>query len=216
MENAALTPGPDDDEDDESGPLRKCAATGERRPATEMIRFVLSPDGEAVPDLAQTLPGRGAWVLSARSAVEKAAKGGFSKAFKSQARAPVDLATRIETQLARRMVDLLGFARRAGQITMGFTKVEQALREGTIEVDCLVIASGSGPSDRGKLLQLAARREFPPLVIGLLTADEIGLAFGRENVVHAALERGGLAARIRAEAERLSGFRPLVPKDWGP
>lgn len=214
METAALSQGPEDE--DETGPLRKCAATGERRPAAEMIRFVLSPDGEATPDLSHALPGRGAWVLSAQQAVEKAAKGGFSKAFKAPARAPADLAARIEAQLARRLVDLLGFARRAGEITMGFTKVELALRDAASAVDCLVIASGSGPSDRGKLLQLAARRETPPLVIGLLTADEIGLAFGRENVVHAALERGGLAARVRAEAGRLSGFRPLVPKDWGP
>jgi hypothetical protein len=154
--------------------------------------------------------------LSERAAIEKAAKGGLAKGFKAATRVAPDLAGRIEAQLARRIVDLLGFARRASEIVMGFAKVEEALRDPKADVDCLAIASGSGPADRGKLLQLAARRAVPPLVVGQLTSDEISLAFARENVVHAALYRGGLAARVRAEADRLSGFRPLVPKDWGP
>lgn len=208
---------PDGDiEAEESGPLRKCCATGARHPVERMIRFVRSPEGEAVPDLAQSLPGRGVWVHADAASLDKAARGAFAKGFKAPTRAAEGLSQRIEAMLARRIVDLLGFARRAGEIRMGFAKVEEALRDPKTHVDCLIVASGSGPSDRGKLLQLAARRDPAPLVLGLLSSDEISLAFARENVVHAALDRGGLAARVRAEADRLSGFRPLVPKDWGP
>ena len=196
--------------------MRKCCATGDRHPVERMIRFVRSPDGEAVPDLAENVPGRGVWVRSDAESLNKAARGGFAKGFKAPTRAPEGLVLRIESMLARKIADLLGFARRAGEIRIGFSKVEEALRDPKSHVDCLIVASGSGPSDRGKLLQLAARRAQPPLVLGLLTSDEISLAFARENVVHAALDRGGLAARVRAEADRLSGFRPLVPKDWGP
>ncbi len=153
--------------------------------------------------------------MSDRAAVEKAGRGALAKGFKAPVQVPGDLAAAIEAQLARRIVDLLGFARRAGEITMGFVKVEDILRDPRAEIDCLIIASDSGPADRGKLLKLASHKDPAPHVIGLLTSGEIGLAFGRENVVHAALKRGGLAARIRAEADRLSGFRPLVPKDWG-
>jgi hypothetical protein len=209
-------PGADDEEEERGARLRKCVATGERHPVERMVRFVRSPDGEAVPDLSQELPGRGVWVLAAPAALEKASRGGFAKGFKAPTRVSDGLAAQIETALARRITNLLGFARRAGEIVMGFTKVEEALRDPEALVDCLIVASGSGPADRSKLLQLAARRSSPPLVLGLLTSSEISLAFGRENVVHAALERGGLAARVRAEADRLSGFRPLVPKDWGP
>lgn len=214
MEDYTLTEASDVAE--ESGPTRKCAATGERFPVERMIRFVQGPDGGAVPDLAATLPGRGVWVRSDRSAVERAVKGGLSKGFKAPVPASDGLASVIEGLLVRRIVDLLGFARRAGEITMGFAKVEEAMREPKAGIDCLIMASGSGPADRGKLMQLAARRDPAPLILGLLTSDEISLAFGRENVVHAALKRGGLAARVRVEADRLSGFRPLVPKDWGP
>jgi hypothetical protein len=203
------------EQDAELGPVRRCAASGERLPQSRLIRFALSPDGIVTPDLAQTLPGRGVWVAATRDAIAKAAKGAFAKGFKAAVKAPPDLADQLDAMLARRIVDLLGFARRAGEIVMGFTKVEAALKDPVEGVACLLIASGSGPSDRGKLLQAAARRSPPPLILGILSSDEISLAFGRENVVHAALKRGGLAARVQTEADRLSGFRPLVPKDWG-
>jgi uncharacterized protein len=201
--------------DAELGPTRRCAASGERHPASRMIRFALSPDGIVTPDLSQVLPGRGVWVGAERAAIGKAIKGGFAKGFKSVVKAPADLADQLDAMLARRIVDLLGFARRAGEIIMGFTKVEAVLKDPREDIACLLIASGSGPSDRGKLLQAAERRTRRPLILGILSSDEISLAFGRENVVHAALKRGGLAARVQAEADRLSGFRPLVPKDWG-
>ena len=35
----------------------------------------------------------------------------------------------------------------------------------------------------------------------------MGLAFGRDFAIHAAIDAGGIADRILAEAERLSGLR---------
>ena len=215
--------GPVDEEFDEdetsdsnlAGPLRRCIATGERKPIESLIRFVVGPDRFVVPDLAQTLPGRGVWVSCERNAIAKASKGLFAKALKMPAQAAVDLNDRIEALLVQRLVSLLGFSRRAGEIIMGFTKVEAAFSDPRVDIACLLIASGSGPSDRRKLLQFVARRDPRPHVTGILTSDEISLAFGRENVVHAALKRGGLAVRVWAEAERLSGFRPLIPEGWG-
>ena len=43
----------------------------------------------------------------------------------------------------------------------------------------------------------------------VLTASELGLSFGRERVIHAALGFGGLTERIREDAIRLSGVREL-------
>src|SRR5262249_30051398 len=50
------------------GTARLCAATGEVKPVDEMIRFVLGPDGAAVPDLKRRLPGRGIWITATRQA----------------------------------------------------------------------------------------------------------------------------------------------------
>ncbi len=41
----------------------------------------------------------------------------------------------------------------------------------------------------------------------MLTAVELGAAFGRDEVVHAALGPGPLGARLMADAEKIAGFR---------
>jgi len=58
-----------------TGPLRTCIATGEEGAPERMIRFVVGPDGEVVPDLARRLPGRGMWVRAERAAVVIAVTG---------------------------------------------------------------------------------------------------------------------------------------------
>jgi predicted RNA-binding protein YlxR (DUF448 family) len=206
----------DDPGQDEDGPTRRCLATGARFSVDLMIRFALSPDGVATPDLGQELPGRGAWVRSSAEAFAQLPKGAFARAFKAPVQAPAGLAARVEGLLVQRLVSLVGLGRRAGEAFMGFAQVEEALLAGAIDGGCLLTASDSGPADRGKMLQIARRRDNPPFFSAQLTRVEIGLAFVRENVVHAALKRGGLAARFQAEATRLSGFRALAPGDWFP
>ena len=202
--------------DDASGAMRRCIATGDSKPVDGLIRFVVGPDTALVPDLAHVLPGRGIWVSSNRDAIVRASKGLFSKAAKSAVQVDPDLAGRIETLLVKRIVSFLSLSRRANEIIMGYTKVEAAFAEPKTPIASLIIASDSGASDRRKVLQMAARRDPQPHVIGILTSDEISLAFGRENVVHAALKHGGLAERVWVETGKLTGFRPLIPKDWGP
>ena len=62
------------DETSTDGPRRQCAVSRESLPQDELIRFVRSPDGLAVPDVAAKLPGRGAWVRADRQSIEKAVK----------------------------------------------------------------------------------------------------------------------------------------------
>jgi hypothetical protein len=47
---------------------RFCAATRTVQPVSELIRFVVGPNGEAIPDLKSKLPGRGIWVTATRCA----------------------------------------------------------------------------------------------------------------------------------------------------
>jgi hypothetical protein len=167
-----------------------------------MIRFVVGPDGDAVPDLTRQLPGRGMWVMAEREAVEKAVR---AKAFSRAARRPVaaadGLTDRLETLLARRCGEILGLARRAGRVVAGFEKVQAFLRSG--EAGCLVAAADAAADGKRKLRGLAGT--LP--VVEVLTVAELGLALGRENVVHAAVARGRLCRSFMAEADRLAGFR---------
>lgn len=187
---------------DHDQPERRCIATGASGPTGTLIRFVVGPSGELVPDLAAKLPGRGVWLTADRGLVAKAvAKKLFSRAFRTQVAVPPDLAGQLEALLVRRLVELIGLARKAGQAVAGFEKVRARLKDGTAAV--LVQASDGAVDGRQKLARLAGGAGR----IEVLTAQELGLAFGRDFAIHAALDRGGFADRALAEAIRLSGLR---------
>ena len=186
---------------DRETPERRCIVTGEVQPKFGLIRFVAGPDGTVVPDLAEKLPGRGFWVASDRASLEKAvAKGLFSRGAKAQVRAEPDLVDGIEAGLARRVVDLVSLARKAGVAVAGFEKVKDWLAAGKAKV--LLQASDGSDRGKGKLWTPPGGRWF-----GCLTASEIGLAFGRDHVIHSALARGGLTDKVIRDASRLNGLR---------
>lgn len=195
-----MTRGGRKDERDE--PERRCIVSGESQPKGGLIRFVAGPDGMVVPDVLGRLPGRGFYVAADRAALEKAAaKGLFARAARQPVKAPVGLADQIEGQLARRVVELISLARKAGLGVTGYEKVKDWLVNGT----ATVLIQASDGSERGK------SKLRPPqktgLFIGCLTAQEIGLAFGREHAIHGALAAGGLSDRVVEEAARLAGLR---------
>ena len=154
------------------------------------------------PDLAERLPGRGVWVSARRDAVERAAaKRLFARGFKAPATAPADLVAMVADGLARRLVEAIGLARKAGLAVTGFEKVKARLKAGP--VGALIEASDGSPQGREKLRPLAAGAP----IVGVLDASELGLAFGRDFVIHAALDAGGATDRVLYEASRLAGFR---------
>ncbi|MFN9161528.1 MAG: RNA-binding protein [Alphaproteobacteria bacterium] len=204
------------DERDEGveGSLRRCIVSGDSRAPERMVRFVVGPDGDIVPDVAHKLPGRGYWVGAERALIQRAVeREAFSKAARTKVVHPADLAFRVEALIVARLGELLGLARRAGVLTLGFAKVEPLLKSQAGRIAALVEASNSGGADRGKLIGIA-RRNPGIRVVGCLTDEEIGVALGRENVIHACLSHGPLADRFLSEAERLGGFRVLCPAEW--
>src|SRR6195256_5308326 len=75
-----------------SATMRMCAVSREVRPIDELIRFVVSPQGEVMADLKRKLPGRGLWVSASRRAVAEAVRRNhFSRGFKRQVRAAATL-----------------------------------------------------------------------------------------------------------------------------
>lgn len=199
------------------GPVRRCIATGERRSPGEMVRFVVSPDGEAVPDIAGRLPGRGAWVSSDREAMNRAAERRlFSRAFRQPVSAPDDLADRVEALLARRALDRLGLAKRAAEAVHGFDRVTEEIRKSVPGV--LIEASDGAEDGRSKVLGLLhgvhGGSGSLPIVAGCFSMDELGMALGRPRVVHACIKRGRIAEAWIEDVTRLAGFRPIRPPDW--
>ncbi|WP_292034735.1 MULTISPECIES: RNA-binding protein [unclassified Brevundimonas] len=180
---------------------------------SRLIRFVPAPDGSVAPDLARKLPGRGLWVAADRASIEAAVKKNlFARSAKAPLKPASDLADLVEKLLVRRCLDQLGLARREGVLISGFEKSAAAIRGGRA---AWVIEAADGSADgRGKLLALAKHPSPAPKICGAFTADDLSLALGLENAIHAVLLQGGRADRWTIEVERLAGFRPLRPESW--
>ncbi|TMV73185.1 RNA-binding protein [Thioclava sp. BHET1] len=192
-------------ETDQDGPERRCIATGEVQPKAGLIRFVIGPEGEVVPDILGRLPGRGIWVSADPAALKKAmSKGLFARSARQPVKVPDNLAGEVETALARRVVDLVSLARKAGEAVTGYEKVKDWLVKGRAQV--LIQASDGSERGKAKLHPPVGKNRF----IGCLTAQELGLAFGREHAIHGALGAGGLTTRVVEEAARLAGLRGRI------
>lgn len=192
---------------------RRDIVTGQVMDEEGLIRFVAGPGGAVVPDLARKLPGRGLWVAADRGSVATAArKNLFSRVAKAKLSPSADLADQVETLLARRILAALGLARRAGDLTSGFEKVAAAIAAG--KAAWLVEAADGAEDGRRKLLALCRKQPRPPRLLGVFTSEELGLALGRENVIHTAFLAGRGAERWTCDVLRLSGFRPLLPESW--
>jgi predicted RNA-binding protein YlxR (DUF448 family) len=199
-----------------SATLRMCAVSREQRPVDELIRFVVSPQGEVIPDIKRKLPGRGLWISASRQTVAEAVRRHqFSRGFKRDVRVAESLATDTETLLARAAVEALAIAAKAGQVISGFTRVEAALadRKDRAAIAGLVHAS-DGASDGIRKLQALARQnaadlgespDFP--AVTALTSAELDLALGRSNVVHAALLAGPASKTFLSRSQTLVRYR---------
>jgi uncharacterized protein len=186
----------------EAGPQRRCLVTGDIHDRPFLLRFVVGPNGELVPDLAARLPGRGLWLTPRRDIVERAVtKRLFARAARRPVVIPPGLEDRLEALLAQRCVDTIGLARRAGLALAGYERVSEAVRNGKAAV--LVAALDGAVGGRRKLDALG--RGSPQ--VRVLTAAEIGAAFGREHVVNASLGAGPLGRRLVGDAQKLAGFR---------
>jgi len=184
---------------------RRCVVTRQLREKSALIRFVVGPDRTLVPDIAETLPGRGLWITACRKAIEEAARGRtLAKAVRGPVSVAPDLAERVEALLARRCIETIGLARRAGAAVSGFDKARQWLRAGRGRV--ILAAADGAAAGRDKIRRLA-----PSLpVVDVLTAGELGGAFGRDYCVHAVLAETRLADRLLHDAARLAGFRSVT------
>ena len=189
---------------------RLCVATREPRAPDDMIRFAVGPGGEIVPDLACRLPGRGVWVTARRPEVERAVRtAAFARSLKRPVKAPDDLADVVEVMMRKRVVAALALANKAGQVVAGFAKVEAAVNGGKVAALLHArdaAADGGGKLDR-RLLAIAAAAGREAVVMRDLEIEELSLALGRSNVVHAALIIGGASSSFLKEAGRYTRFR---------
>ncbi|WP_264049529.1 RNA-binding protein [Methylobacterium flocculans] len=194
--------------------LRTCLVTRVAQAPAGMIRFVLGPDGAVVPDLRARLPGRGAWLTPTRAVVNKAVKRrAFQRAFKTKDATAPDLADRIAESLRADLRQSLSLANKAGAVVAGFAKVEAAIGD-KASVAAVIEASDGSPDGRRKIVAALHRRHGSAIsgipVIDDLSNEELGVALGRDHVIHAALVAGVGASGCLARWRRLRSFEGLA------
>lgn len=201
------------DTTDGEGPVRQCAVTRERLAQTEMVRFVLSPDMVVTPDINAKLPGRGVWVKADRDTVVLAAtKGAFARGFKEKVNVPDGLVDQVEDLLLKRCQNILGMAKKAGGVILGYDQVKDALRKKTHGI--LLEASDGAEDGRNKVYFLAKALYSSVNVAGALSSVELGMAFGRERVIHGLIRKGAIAKTWTLAYRRLTGFREAPELNW--
>ena len=204
------TCGPRDPAAAAADPVRTCAVTRIEHSVADLLRFVASPDGIIVPDLARKLPGRGVWVELSRGRIEEAVRRNvFAKSLKRPVIAAADLPQRVEMLLVKRVLDALSLANKAGLVIPGFAQIDAALEAGNVAG--LLHGRDAAQGGRDKLDRkfdaISQARDYAPRICDELTIDQMSLAIGRSNVVHAALISGGATTRLLDDVERLKRFR---------
>jgi len=194
----------------DGSPLRLCAVTRSQRPVDDLLRFVLGPEGTIVPDLAGRLPGRGVWVDATRETMEAAVRQRvFARSLRRPVVVPDDLPDQVERLMAKRLLEAISIANKAGVLVAGFVKVEELISRG--QAVLLIHAADGGQDGSAKLSRklkalLGPERALEATVTDV-TGQQLDLATGRSNVVHAAASGGGASRRILREAGRLRRYR---------
>jgi predicted RNA-binding protein YlxR (DUF448 family) len=195
-----------------SATMRMCAVSREVRPIDELIRFVVAPSGEVVPDLKRKLPGRGLWIgASRRTVAEAVRRHHFSRGFKRDVRVAATLPADTEALLERSCSEALAMAAKAGQVVSGYAKVEGLLEQGRAEA--LIHASDGAADGIRKLDAIAGQRSrnigdshrLP--IVTALTSAQFDLALGRSNVIHAALLAGPASKTFLSRCQILVRYR---------
>ena len=195
--------------DDAHSGDRKCIVTGEARPQDGLIRFVVGPDDNVVPDLESRLPGRGFWLSAHRDMINTAcAKGLFAKAVRHPVKVSDTLADDVEALLVRRCLDRISMARRAGQAVAGFDRVGEWLRRPNARRHggVLFAACDGAAGGRDKIGRLAEGMT----IVSMFSTIELGSAIGSERTVHLVVAAGGLAEALKKDTRRLAGFRQFT------
>ena len=211
-----------------SGSERRCILSGESAAREDLVRLAISPDGDVLPDPAAKAPGRGAWIMPDRAALESALskghlRGVLARAFKgAKLTVPDDLPERIEAALTRHTLDRLGLEMRGGNIVLGSNRISEQARSGRI---ALLLHAGDSSEDGRKRLDQAWRVGIEAEGSGkrgiVLPLDRTALsvALGRENVVHLGVSGHSgdrrAAQRVEQAVSRLANFVRTDPARTG-
>ncbi len=187
-------------------PQRTCLGCRSTLQKDELIRYTVSPQGDVLADYRQKLPGRGAYTCIDPNCLADAVKRGqFERAFRGRCRRPEFdvLRSSLLSQFAGRTLNLLGMARKAGQIVSGSNQVLVALnRAGELTVILLARDISAGVAE--KVETKAAHRQV--FCRRIAEKSILGQSVGREERSVIGLRPGPLADALKKEIIRYEEF----------
>lgn len=193
--------------------VRRCALTKEPKPDHELIRFVANEGGEVFADVNAKAPGRGVWVSADKISLESAIKTNvFARSLKRTCFPKIELIAQTEAALRQKCLNMLGFAKRSGEIIFGFDSVIDAVRNK--KPAYLIEASDSANDGRQKIVNLTRNKWGEVEIIGCFDGQSLSAAMGRDNIIHAYFSRGVFATNWNKEISRLRGFTQITPIEW--
>ena len=181
---------------------RTCILSGKTLPRERLIRFVAGPDGFVVADLAEKLPGRGAWIEGDADAVRQAdGKGILRRKVGAGFRDVESDIERITQMMRERALAAAGLARRAGCLVGGAGKLAAASDE--------FVGLLAAPDASERELRRLSSRLGVEWTTRLFSAEELGRIFSRDSLAFVGVSAGRskkLAETLRREMDRLEGF----------
>lgn len=187
-------------------PQRSCLGCRESRDKGQLLRFVLSPQDEVVPDLEAKLPGRGAYTCVSSACLTTASRQRqFSRAFKREVtlHSPEELVAVTAHLLRERILGYLGLANRAGKIISGGSLVSDAIRSGN-KPGLVLVASDVSEAIGKRIETLAAVHCIP--FVSILTKDDFGAILGKAPRSAVAVRSGGFVKQLASVIERYRNF----------
>jgi uncharacterized protein len=185
---------------------RTCVGCREVDAPERLVRLVLGPEGQLVPDLAGRAFGRGAWVHPSPVCLAKAAPRGFRKSFRSEVSTSVmELWSSLRAAADRRIEGLVVAASRAGKLAVGSTAAREAFEAGRAHL-ILVATDARAAADAGWVHD-AVRRGLAfgwgdKAALGRATRrDEVGVAAVLDDRIAKALSFAAGVAGLPAPAQ---------------
>lgn len=187
-------------------PQRSCLGCRTSKDKQDLLRFVLSPELEVLPDLDSKLPGRGAYTCQNRSCLVKAVtQKQFKRAFKQEVSVmPAEaLAEHVRRMLYERVIGLIGLANKAGTVTGGGSMVTDALR-GKSKPGLVLVATDVSEAIGAKIVTLADVNHVPQRTI--LVKEDYGAILGKAPRSAIAVKSGGFVAQLLKAIDRYRNF----------
>jgi predicted RNA-binding protein YlxR (DUF448 family)/ribosomal protein L30E len=187
-------------------PQRSCLGCRATHDRDRLLRFVLSPLGEVVPDIEARLPGRGAYTCISQQCLRAAVKQRqFSRAFKCNVTvvSADDLVKQVGDTMNSRILGYLGLANRAGKVISGGSLVSDVIRSSS--KPGLVLLAKDVSESIGEKIELLADVNRTECV-RVLTKEDFGAILGKAPRSAVAIRPSGFVAQLKHEIERYRNF----------